>query len=194
MGSQRNHTRPTRPDPYPWALNEQLRGWRRLLLLQVQRTRTPFLKVNRKKKKKKKKTNNPSVPIPNESWTLPISRAQAPTAAAFVFAHFVLQYNVVVNCWFRHLHRFVSSSPFRFIWQKSSLWRGEFSGRKYVGVLYDLLAFNCGHGDRHAQVLCWSMGASLRFSYRRIYLVLFSLHHYTRPCGHLDGMLLIVSC
>ena len=55
MGSQRNHTRPTRPDPYPWALNEQLRGWRRLLLLQVQRTRTPFLKVNRKKKKKKKK-------------------------------------------------------------------------------------------------------------------------------------------
>lgn len=55
-----------------------------------------------------------------------------------------------------------------------------------MGLLSDLLAFNFRHGDRHAQVLRWPMGASLRLSYRRIYLVLFPLHHYSRPCGHLD--------
>lgn len=72
----------------------------------------------------------------------------------------------------------------------------QFSRRKHVGLLSDLLAFNFRHGDRHAQVLRWSLGASLRFSYRRIYLVLFPLHHYPRPCGHLDGMFLmsLVSC
>lgn len=63
-----------------------------------------------------------------------------------------------------------------------------------MGVLSDLVAFNFGHGDRHAQVLCWPMGASLRLSHCWIYLVLFPLRHYSRPGGHLDGMLLIVSC
>lgn len=47
----------------------------------------------------------------------PETQRQAPTAAAI--RSFVLQYNVVVNCWFRHSHRLAPSSPFRFIWQKT---------------------------------------------------------------------------
>ena len=73
---------------------------------------------------------------------------QVPTAAAF--RSFVFQ--CCCELWFGHLHRLAPSSPFRFDRQNSS-GRGGILG-KHVGVLSDLLAFDFGHGDRHAQVLC----------------------------------------
>lgn len=125
--------------------------------------------------------------VPNESSTLSFSRA--PTAECF--RSFVLK-----CCCCELLVQAFASTPPRLLPSVSihKTHRGgeeKFSGRKHVGLLSDLLAFNFRHGDRHAQVLRWPMGASLRLSYRRIYLVLFPLHHYSRPCGHLDGMFLI---
>ena len=135
--------------------------------------------------------------VPNRELNSFLFARTCPTAEAF--RSLVLQC-CCCCCYCELLVRAFASpsplfSPFRFNSQSSSR-RGAIFTTEHVGLLSDLLAFNFRHGDRYAQVLRWSLGASLRFSYRRIYLVLFPLHHYPRPCGHLDGMFLmsIVSC
>lgn len=62
----------------------------------------------------------------------------------------------------------------------------QWEGTEDVGVLPDILAPNDRDGGADSLVLRRTRSLSLRPLHRRLRLVLFSLHHHSRPRRHLD--------